>query len=124
LKIGQPHGQGLKRIVGSGENDRRRYLLQECLEAYSDLDRVERERFQALLDSAPYQEVKTSMITTFEQGQIAGRRETALMQLEEKFGPLSLAVRHRVETFSADELRQLTRDLLKAQSLKELRLVD
>ncbi|HKI32631.1 MAG TPA: DUF4351 domain-containing protein [Gemmataceae bacterium] len=118
--------EGLKRIVLSGENDKRRSLLQECLEAYSNLDPAQRERYHALLDTAPYQEVKANMITTFEkgieQGKIAERRETALLQLEERFGTLSPPVRQRVEALSPDELRQLTRDLLKAQSLKDLRL--
>jgi hypothetical protein len=114
--------EGLKRIVRSGENDRRRELLRECLEAYSELDPAQRERFHALLDTAPYQEVKTSMITTYERGIVQGQRITALLQLEEKFGPLSPAVRQRVEALSPDELRQLTLDFVKAQSLKDLRL--
>ena len=46
----------------------------------------------------------------------------ALQLLEDRFGPLSPAVRQRVEALSPEELRQLTRDLLKAQSLKDLRL--
>jgi hypothetical protein len=69
----------LKRIVVSGENDWRRRLLQECLEAYSNLDQGQKERYHALLETAPYQEVKAIMITTFEQGMIAGRREIALV---------------------------------------------
>jgi hypothetical protein len=114
--------EGLKRIVLSSENDRRRSLLQECLEAYSKLEPAQKEQYQALLNTPPYQEVKATMITTFDQGRYAGRLETALLQLEEKFGPLSPTVRQRVEALSPDELRQLTRDLLKAQSLKDLHL--
>jgi hypothetical protein len=64
------------------------------------------------------------MITTFERGRIAERRETALLLLEEKFGPLSPAVRQRVEALSPEELRQLTLDFVEAPSLKELRLED
>jgi hypothetical protein len=64
------------------------------------------------------------MITTYERGRIEERRQTALLQLEAKFGPLSEAVRQRLEALSPDQLRQLTLDLLKAQSLKELRLED
>jgi hypothetical protein len=116
--------EGLKRIVVSGENDWRRRLLQECLEAYSNLDPAQKERYHALLETAPYQEVKASMITTFDQGRVTERRETALLLLEEKFGPLTPAVRQRVEALSPDELRQLLRDLLKAVSLKDLRLED
>ncbi len=32
------YAEGLKRIASSGENDFRRFLLVECLEAYADLD--------------------------------------------------------------------------------------
>jgi hypothetical protein len=62
------------------------------------------------------------MMTTFDQGRIAERREVALLQLEEKFGPLSPEVRQRVEALPPDELRQLLRNFVKAQSLKDLRL--
>jgi hypothetical protein len=68
------------------------------------------------------------MITTYERGKIAGRLEMALemalLQLEAKFGPLSPAVRQRVEALSAEGLRQLTLDSVRAQSLKELRLAE
>jgi hypothetical protein len=114
--------EGLKRIVLSGENDRRRYLLRECLEAYSNLDTAQKEQYQALLNTPSYQEVKTTMMTTYEQGMLAGRREMVLVQLEAKFGLLSPTVRQRVEALDPEELRQLIRNLLKAQSLKELRL--
>ena len=63
-------------------------------------------------------------ILTRERGKIAERRETALLQLEARFGPLAAAIRQRVEALSPEELRQLTLDFVKAQSLKELRLED
>jgi hypothetical protein len=120
------YAEGLKRIVASGENDKRRHLLKECLESYSELDDAQRERFRAMLDTTPYQEVKEAMITTYEkgiaQGMILGLRQAAFRQLEAKFGPLSPAVRQRVEALSSDELLQLLDDFLKAQSLKDLRL--
>jgi hypothetical protein len=119
-----PLAEGLKRIGRSGENDWRRFLLAECLEAYADLDEGQKEQLQALLTTEQYAEVKPLMITTYERGKIAERRETALLLLEAKFGPLSAAVRQRVEALSPEELRQLTLDLVKAQSLKELRLED
>jgi hypothetical protein len=118
--------EGLKRIARSGDNDWRRHLLRECLEAYSDLDAGQQGQLQGLLNTEPYREVKAIMMTTYErgieQGKIAGQRETALLQLEAKFGPLAPAVRQRVEALSPDELRQLTLDFVKAQSLKDLRL--
>jgi hypothetical protein len=124
--------EGLKRIIGSGENDWRRELLRECLEAYSELDEAQVERMQTLLNTEQYREVKANMITTHERalaegmkkGILQGQRMTAIWQLEARFGPLAPAVRQRVEALSPDELRQLTLDFIKAQSLKDLRLED
>jgi hypothetical protein len=48
--------EGLNRIARSGENDWRRFLLAECLEAYADLDEGQKERLQALLTTERYHE--------------------------------------------------------------------
>ncbi len=116
------YAEGLKRIAKSRENDFRRFLLAECLDAYADFDEATREQLQALLDTAPYQDARPIMVTTYERGMIAGQRATALMLLEEKFGALAPEVKQRVESLSPEELRKLTLALLKAESLKELRL--
>jgi hypothetical protein len=118
------HAEALKRIAQSSENDWRRFLLAECVEAYSTLDEAQQQRLQALLTTEPYQEVRPLMITTYERGKIEGRRETALKLLEAKFGPLTPAVKQRVETLSPEQLDQLVLDLLKSQSLKDLGLED
>jgi hypothetical protein len=76
------------------------------------------------LTTEPYQEVKPTMITTYERGKIEGRRELLLQQLEAKFGALSAAVRQRVESQPLEELQHLGVELMKAQSLKELRRED
>jgi hypothetical protein len=114
--------EGLQRIARCGENDWRRFLLAECLEAYADLDEVQKERLQTLLTTEQYQEVRPIMITTYERGMIQGERRFALRQLEARFGPLTPEVKQRVEALSPQELEQLALDLIKAQSLKELRL--
>ena len=70
------------------------------------------------------------MITTYERGKIEGRmegrvegqRETALLLLEAKFGPLAPEVKQQVEALPSEQLRQVLLDLVKAQSLKELHL--
>jgi hypothetical protein len=118
------YAERLKRIARSGENDWRRFLLLECLEAYTDLDEAQKERLQALLTTEPYQEVKPIMITTYERGILHGKRQLTLRLLEAKFGPLSPAVRERVESLPPEELQKLALELMKAQSLKELRLED
>ena len=69
------HLEALKRIADSDEDDYRRSLLAECLEAYSKLDEAERQRLETLLDTPTYQKVKPLMITTFERGKIEGKLE-------------------------------------------------
>ncbi len=121
------HADALKRIAHSGENDWRRFLLAECVETYAHLDEAQRQQLQALLASEQYQEVRPVrplMITTYERGRIEGRRETLLLQLEARFGPLAPAVKQRVEALTPEQLEQLLLDFAKAQPLKDLHLED
>jgi hypothetical protein len=130
------YAEGLKRIAGSAENDYRRFLLAECLEAYAELDEAQTERLQALLHAGAYHEVEPLMKTTYErgiehgiergiqQGIEQGERRSALRQMEAKFGPLAPAVKQQVEALSPDALARLQIDLLKAQALEELHLDD
>ena len=116
----------MKRIAGSGENDYRRFLLAECLEAYAELDEAQKQRLQALLQAEAYREVEPLMKTTYERGIERGieqgERRSALRQMEAKFGPLTADVKQKVEDLSSNALAQLQLDLLNAQSLEELRL--
>ena len=124
--------EGLKRIASSGENDYRRFLLVECLEAYAELDDDQKERLQALLQTDPYQEVESLMKTTdergigqgIERGIEQGERRLTLRLMEAKFGPLSPKVKQQVEALSPEALSQLQLDLLNAQAIGELRLGD
>jgi hypothetical protein len=116
--------EGLMRIARARENDWRRFLLTECLEAYADLDDEQRQRLESVLSNEPFAEARPLMMTTYERGQLSGRREIALLQLEARFGVLSAEVKQRVESLSLADLRRLTLDLLKAASLKELHLED
>jgi hypothetical protein len=122
------YAEGLKRIAASGENDYRRFLLAECLEAYAELDEVQKERLQALLHTEAYKEVEPLMKTTYERGIECGieqgERRSALRLLEAKFGPLPTEVKQQVEALSPEALVQLQLDLLQAQALEELRLQD
>jgi Domain of unknown function (DUF4351) len=129
--MGQPaerraelYAEGLKRIAGSGENDYRRFLLAECLEAYAILDEGQKERLQALLQTEAYREVEPLMKTTYERGIEQGERRAALRQMEKKFGPLSAEVKRRVEALSPEAVARLQLDLLDAHTLEELRLDD
>jgi hypothetical protein len=116
------YAEALKRIARSGENDYRRFLLAEFLEAYASLDEGQKERLEALLSTEQYREVRPIMITTYERGKIAERLEAALLLLKAKFGALSPEVKQRVEALSPEGLRELQLNLLKAESLKDLGL--
>jgi hypothetical protein len=137
------YAEGLKRIAASGENDYRRFLLAECLEAYAELDEAQKERLQALLQTEAYREVEPLMKTTYERGKAdayreveplmkttyergieQGERRAALRQMEKKFGPLSAEVKRRIEALSPEALARLQLDLLEAQALEQLRLDD
>ncbi len=118
------YAEGLKRIAGSGENDYRRFLLAECLEAYAELDESQKERVQALLHAETYREVEPLMKTTYERGIEQGERRSALRLMEARFGPLSAEVKRQVEALSPEALARLQIDILKAQALEELRLID
>jgi hypothetical protein len=126
------YAEGLKRIGGSEENDYRRFLLAECLEAYAELDEAQKERLQAILHTEAYQEVEPLMKTTYERGIEdgiergieQGERRSALRQMEAKFGPLTSRVKQQLEALSPEALAQIQLDLLHAQSLEELRLGD
>jgi hypothetical protein len=130
------YAEGLKRIAGSGENDYRRFLLSECLEAYSELDEAQKDRLRALLHTEAYREVEPLMKTTYERGIEQGieqgiergieqgERRSALRLMEARFGPLSAEVKRQVEALSGEALAQLQIDLLGARTLQELGLAD
>jgi Domain of unknown function (DUF4351) len=57
-----------------------------------------------------------------EQGIERGERRSALRHIEAKFGPLPAKIKQQLEALSPAALAQLQLDLLKAQTLEELRL--
>jgi hypothetical protein len=116
--------EALKRVALARENDYRRYLLAECVEAYADLDPAQKERLEALLTTAQYAEVRPLMTTTYERGLLQGERQLALAQLEAKFGALSARARERLEALAPADLRKIMLDFYKADSLKQLALED
>jgi hypothetical protein len=126
------YAESLKRIALSRENDFRRHLLTECLEAYVNLDETQLEKLQALLETEHYREAKPLMVTTYERGKADGklegkieeRRENILLLLDTKFGPLALGVQQRIAELTPEELRQLMVNFAKAATLKELHLED
>ncbi len=123
--------EALRRVLlECRENDYRRLLLQECVEAYLQLNEEEQRQFEQLLHSEPYKEIEPMMVTTFEKGIVKGlekgfeqgRREAARLQLERRFGPLSEAVLARLAAWPAARLDELLLAVLDAPSLLALGL--
>jgi len=118
--------EALRRIMGLPDNNVRRFLLGEFVQAYLPLDPVQQRQFDELLVNEPYRRVREMGTTWYEQGIEKGReqgqREFLLIQLEERFGPLSDQVRYRLQQLPADQVGTLVRALVRAQSLAELGL--
>jgi Domain of unknown function (DUF4351) len=126
------HAEALRRLAEARENDYRRYLLLDCLEAYATLDKAQAQELEALLRTERYQGTQAMAVTTFEKGMQAGLQQglqqglrTALQKLlEARFGPLSPGAQDRLESLSTERLETLVLELLKAQSLQESGLED
>jgi hypothetical protein len=70
----------LRRLaVECKENDYRKFLLTECIEAYLNLDEKQRLEFAELLQVEPYKEIQPMMMTTFEKGVAKGLEEAQRM---------------------------------------------
>jgi hypothetical protein len=131
--------EALRRLVVEYDgNNYHRMLLLECVEAYADLDEEQQRVYQELLESERYKEIKPMMATTFEQGvaqgrqqgrqegrqegQVLGQRQLLRSQLEHRFGRLSDATLHEINTWPAERLEELGIALVNAKSLEELGL--
>ena len=71
------HAEALRRLAEARENDYRRYLLLDCLEAYATLDEAQAQELEALLRTERYQGTQAMAVTTFEKGlqvKASGRR--------------------------------------------------
>ena len=118
--------EALRRLVGCPENEYRRFLLCECVEAYLPLEGPQLQEYEHLLLTEPYKEIGPMTTTWFERGLAQGveqtRREMVRTFLETRFGPLSRATEDKLAAWPADQLDQLFRAALAAQSLQELGL--
>jgi hypothetical protein len=125
-------GEALRRLQACPEDDWRKFLLSECVQAYANLNEAQQREFEQLLETEPYRGVKAMGTTWFEQGEAKGeakglergKREMLQLQLEELYGPLSPPTRARLASWSPERLAELGRSILRAKSLKELGLDD
>lgn len=122
------HAEALRRLAEARENDYRRYLLLDCLEAYAALDDAQAQELEALLRTERYQEARAMAMTTFEKGLQKGRQQgqRSMLQklLEARFGPLSPVAQQRLDGLGEERLEVLALELLTVQSLRELGLED
>ena len=125
--------EALRRVLlECKENDYRRFLLCECVEAYLGLDEEDQREYARLLTTEPYKEIGPMQMTTFEkgiaqglqQGRLEGQREAVRLLLENRFGALAPAVRQRLEDWPVERLPELLLAVPQAESLRALGLED
>jgi hypothetical protein len=107
-----------QRVATSQTDTARRYLLSECVEAYLLLEGPHLDEYEKLLRTEDYGMALKVGKTSFEKGQL----HMVFLMLQKRFGPLSEAVRQRIETLSNAQFEALTDALLTAASLRELGL--
>jgi hypothetical protein len=100
------------------------FLLGECVQAYLPLDEAQQREFERLVATESYQGVQAVNQTWFEKGRDQERRQILRELLEERFGPLPSPVQERIFQWPAERLSPLVKQILHAQSLRELGLED
>jgi hypothetical protein len=118
--------EALRKIKDAPLTDQKRFLLAECVQAYLPLGEGQQREFDKMMATEKYQGVRQMNATWFDKGLRQGReqerRAVLLEQLEDKFGPLTGAVREKVQQLPLERLTELTKAVLRAQSLQELGL--
>jgi hypothetical protein len=120
--------EAAQRVAASSETGQRRWLLYECIDAYTPLSDKEREEVERLLLSPKYAEARIMAQTTFEKGMEKGmekgQRSVLERLLTRKFGPLGPVAKERLATWPSERLDAVEAALLTANSLCELGLED
>ena len=118
------HAEALRRLAEARENDYRRYLLLDCLEAYATLDEAQAQELGALLRTERYQGAQAMAMTTFEKGLQQGQRTMLRKHARGPIRPVESQCPKRLDSLGPERLEALALELLKAQSLQELGLED
>jgi Domain of unknown function (DUF4351) len=116
--------EALRKITDAPLSDQQRFLLGECVQAYLPLDERQQAEFEKLVSNESYKGVQSMNTTSYEKGMEKGRREMLCELLEDRFGPLSAHVREKINDLPSDRLKDLTKALLHAASLRDLGLED
>lgn len=128
--------EAVKRVIESPLNNWQKFLLCECVQAYTPWQPEQKEEFDRLMTSEPYREVSMTVKTWYEQGVekgqekgiekgvLIGQRRILAVMMEDRWGPLSPATKQKLLECPAEELDRLARAILKGSSLQELGLAD
>ncbi len=71
------YAEALRRLAEARENDYRRYLLLDFLEAYAALDEAQAQELEALLRTERFEGARAMAMTTYERGVQEGLRQAA-----------------------------------------------
>jgi hypothetical protein len=118
--------EALRRLAKAPLSEQQRFLLGECVQAYLPLDEEQSREYENLLRSEPYAGVRAMNQTIYEkgieEGIEKGRLDLICSLMEDRFGPVSGAVRQDLERLSAEQLRRLALKIVTAESLADLNL--
>ncbi|MCC7339002.1 MAG: DUF4351 domain-containing protein [Pirellulaceae bacterium] len=119
----------LKRVLECSENEYRRFLLAECIQAYLPLTLPEdKARFEQVTMHDSYTEVRTMATTWFEEGIEKGiergieqgERQFALKMLAKRFGNVTEEARQKVAQWPLESLAELIDRAYQIDSLESL----
>jgi hypothetical protein len=113
--------RGLRRLVNYPVDAWRKFLLGDCLIAYSASDAEQKDRLSELLDKDENREVRAMTTTWYDEALEKGERKVILNQLRARFN-VTEDVRAALDAWPAERLEELSLALLSAKSLKELGL--
>lgn len=126
--------EALRHIAETPMSDQKRFILRECIQAYLPIDEEQKRALVGILETEKYSGVKAMNKTVYEEGiekgiekgietgEIRGRRAVLREQLEARFGAVSPSINERLNQMSLQELIDLGKTLIRAQSLAELGL--
>jgi hypothetical protein len=122
--------EALRRLAEAPLNEQERFLLGDCVEAYLSLDEEQQRQFENLLQARSYVGVRAMNQTTYEKGiekgiekgRREGQMELVCSLIEDRFGPISEAIRQDLERLPMERLRRLAVKIRTAASLADLGL--
>jgi hypothetical protein len=114
--------QSLQRLVKCSESPWRKFLLGDCLVSYGASGEIEQQDFLKLLEREEYREARDMTVTWYDQGVQHGQRELIRSLLEARFGPLREDSLACLQSWPANRLEELAKNLLIAKSLRDLGL--